>query len=91
MPLETDITLAYYLDKKVSDVSPKDRIADGPYNTFKRVGLPVTPICTPGKESISSALFPARSEYLYFLPQPRTSEDFSLTLEEHLEKLKKRT
>jgi UPF0755 protein len=90
VPLESDHILAYYLKKEVSAVTTADREAPGPYNTFLKSGLPATPICTPGKESISAVIFPTRSEYLYFVPPPENVKLFSYTLDEHLEKLKSR-
>ncbi len=90
MPFESEEVLAYALEKGVNEVSLQDRTVAGPYNTFLRWGLPATPICTPGKDSISASLFPTRSEYLYFLPNPGTTADFSYTLDEHRQKQRTR-
>jgi len=40
---------------------------DSPYNTYKRAGLPPGPIASPGRRSIQAALYPAESDYLFFV------------------------
>lgn len=89
VPLESDEVLAYGLKKKSQDITPRDRDIRGPYNTHSLSGLPATPICTPGKDSLSAALFPTRSDFLYFLPKPNSPSNFSYRLDEHLAKQKR--
>lgn len=38
-----------------------------PYNTFTHEGLPPGAICNPNKNALLSALYPAKSEYKYYL------------------------
>jgi UPF0755 protein len=90
LPFESDHILAYYLKKPVQNITPGDRDVQGPYNTFLRSGFPATPVCTPGKDSISAALFPVRTEFLYFTKDPKGANNFSHTLEEHRKKLAKK-
>ena len=40
--------------------------ADDPYNTRIKLGLPPTPICNPGLNSISAALWPSATSYYYY-------------------------
>jgi len=45
--------------------------------------LPLGPICNPGLESITAALYPEDSDYWYYLSTPDGETIFSKTLEEH--------
>lgn len=53
-----------------------------PYNTYKYVGLPPSPICMPGTVAIQAALYPDQTNYLYFLADGKGGTEFSVTLEE---------
>lgn len=54
------------------------------YNTYKNFNLPPTPISNPGIESISAALNPQPSEYLYYLnPRGGGATIFSRSDAEH--------
>ena len=46
-------------------------------------GLPKTPICNPGQESITAALHPAKSDYIYFVSDGKGGLRFAKTLDEH--------
>ena len=83
-PLESCATIAYILKVDKWRYSYKDTRINSPYNTYIHTGLPPSPICNPGIESIKAAIYPKRTEYNYFLTDPKTKETiFSKTLEEH--------
>lgn len=60
-------TVEYALGRWKASLSYDDLKVDSPYNTYKVAGLPPGPICNPGFESISAALHPANTNYMYFI------------------------
>jgi peptidoglycan lytic transglycosylase G len=83
MPLQIDATVLYALGRHKQALSFKDLKVDHPYNTYKHVGLPPGPICSPGLESVVAALQPSDTDYLYYVAQPDGSHIFTSTYEEH--------
>jgi UPF0755 protein len=67
MPLAIDATIRYALNKWDDELTQSDLSIESPYNTRIYKGLPPTPICNPGIESIKAALNPADVDYLYFV------------------------
>lgn len=67
MPLQVDAVFSYTLGKGTFQLTMNDLTSDSPYNTYKRKGLPPTPIGSPSLDSIEAALNPTKSDYLYFL------------------------
>ena len=83
MPLESDPTIQYAMGERTR-VYYKDLYINSPYNTYRRLGLPPTPICNPGAKSIIASLYPSRTNYLYFVANGRGGHRFSDTFEQHL-------
>ncbi len=84
MRLQTDPTVIYGLGERFDgDLRKRDLLADTPYNTYTRAGLPPTPIAMPGKAALRAAVQPARTPALYFVARGDGSSQFSATLEEH--------
>lgn len=85
MRLETDPTVIYGLGEDYDgDIRYSDLRRDTPYNTYTRRGLPPTPICLPGRESIIAALQPAPGDEIFFVARgPGREHVFSSTYEEH--------
>ena len=67
MKLQIDATVQYALGKWKQALSYDDLQVDSPYNTYRIDGLPLAPICSPGFESIRAALYPASTDYIYYL------------------------
>jgi len=84
MRLEVDATVLYALGRHKSLVTYSDLGVDSPYNTYRHAGLPPGPIASPGLASISAALQPAATDYLYYVARPDGSHVFSRTYQEHL-------
>jgi UPF0755 protein len=84
MLLQTDPTVIYGLGEGFDgNLRKRDLLADTPYNTYTRRGLPPTPISMPGQASLRAALNPAPSNALYFVARGDGTSQFSQTLEEH--------
>lgn len=89
--LEADPTVQYAISEGrfwKERLTYKDLDSKSPYNTYRRVGLPPGPICNPGIESIRAALYPAKTDFLYFVADPDGSgvHHFSRTYEQHMQK-----
>ncbi len=93
MMLQTDPTVIYAITKgehKNGGKGPlgrrllsKDLQINSPYNTYKYVGLPPTPICNPGKASIEAALNPEKNDYIFFVADGTGGHIFAKTVQEH--------
>ena len=84
MPLQTDPTVIYGLGETFDgNLRKRDLLADTPFNTYTRNGLPPTPIAMPGKAALLAAVRPDASRALYFVARGNGSSEFSETLAEH--------
>lgn len=83
MRLESDPTVIYGLEGFDGNLRKKDLLHGSPYNTYVIQGLTPGPISNPGLESLKAVLFPARTDYLYFVSRNDGSHHFSKTLSEH--------
>jgi UPF0755 protein len=85
MALESDATINYITKKNNPTPTSIDLETESPYNTYKVKGLPPTPICNPSLSSILAVLYPAPTEYYFFLhKQPSGEVVYSKTFEEHI-------
>lgn len=84
MPLQSCATVQYILGEQKAVLSIKDTKIESPYNTYLNKGLPPGPIASPGADSIKAALYPADTNYLYFLAKGDGSHAFSETYEQFL-------
>lgn len=84
MPLQTDPTVIYGMREQFEgNLRKRDLQRDSAFNTYRRGGLPPTPIALPGLAALQAALRPAKSEYLYFVARGDGSSEFSTSLEAH--------
>jgi len=84
MRLQTDPTVIYGLGSEFDgNLRRRDLLADTPYNTYTRAGLPPTPIAMPGKAALLAAVQPAPTKALYFVSRGDGSSEFSANLDEH--------
>jgi len=81
--LQADPTIQYILAGSPRRLLLKDLEVDSPYNTYKYYGLPPGPISNPGKKSILAAIFPAKTNYIFFVAKGDGSHTFSRSAAEH--------
>lgn len=84
MPLQIDATILYVIGHKAK-LYDKDLTIKSPYNTYINKGLPPSPICNPGTKSINAAIYPAKTDYLYYVLNSKTNQHvFSKTYTEQI-------
>lgn len=84
MPLQSDPTVQYVMEKPRAKLYYSDLAIDSPYNTYKYKGLPPGPISSPGLASLQAAVNPADVDYLYFVARGDGTHVFSRTFAEHV-------
>ena len=86
MALQLDATVQYALGETKERLYISDTQVDSPYNTYQILGLPPGPICSPGAAAIAAALYPADTEYIYYVLKPDESggHNFAVTYSEFL-------
>ncbi|GAA2747456.1 endolytic transglycosylase MltG [Kitasatospora cinereorecta] len=80
--LELDTTLQYELGRTNFTQAEHDK--DTPYNTYKRKGLPPTPISNPGDEAIKAVLNPTPGDWVYWIAMNPQETRFAATWDDHL-------
>ena len=84
MRLQTDPTVIYGMGERYKgNIRKSDLQEDTPYNTYRRAGLPPTPIAMPGRDAIHATMHPDNSKSIYFVARGDGSHQFSATWEEH--------
>lgn len=68
MRLETDPTVIYGMGSAYTgNIRKSDLLTDTPYNTYRRDGLPPTPIAMPGRDALQATAHPAPGDALFFV------------------------
>ncbi|MFE7215067.1 endolytic transglycosylase MltG [Streptomyces sp. NPDC001698] len=83
MPLQMDSTLNYALNRSTVRMSMEDTRLDSPYNSYQRMGLPPTPIDSPGEEAMRAVTNPAQGDWLYFVTVKPGDTRFTADYSEH--------
>lgn len=84
MPLQVDATFYYLLGKESSELTLTDLKIKSPYNTYLNKGLPPGPIGNPGIKAIQAAIYPAKTDYLYYLHASDGTVYYAKTHAEHV-------
>lgn len=82
MRLQADPTVIYALGMR-RRLYQKDYQTPSAHNTYLIDGLPPGPITEPSTASLEAALWPAKTDFLYFVARPDGKHVFSRTLREH--------
>jgi UPF0755 protein len=82
MPLQSDPTAQYNLEGDSERAVTAVRMTSA-FNTYEIAGLPPGPIANPGMPSIQAALYPAHTDYLYFVARNDGTHIFSRSFAEH--------
>lgn len=89
MPLQSCATIQYILGNPKAELTIQDTELPSPYNTYQNMGLPPGPIASPGLAAIKAVLYPADTDYLYFVAYQNGGHLFGKTYEEHLANIAK--
>lgn len=81
--LQSDATTKYGLAEPVEVITSLENQTDTPYNTYTRKGLPAGPITNPSYSAITWALYPADTDYYYFVAKKDGYNLFAKTSREH--------
>jgi UPF0755 protein len=83
MPLQMDSTINYALNRTTLKTTEADTRINSPYNSYRRMGLPPTPIDSPGEEAMRAAINPAPGDWLYFVTVKPGDTRFTADYAEH--------
>ena len=86
MKLQSDPTIIYGITKGYPlghGIRQSELAGATPYNTYVIAGLPPTPICNPGKDSIAAVLDPENTNDLYFVATGHGGHVFTASLAAH--------
>lgn len=81
--LESDATVRYAVGNRTDPITAEQLQTVNPYNTYVTKGLPPGPICNPGLDAIRYALYPASTNYYFFVADNDGNTIFSETREQH--------
>ncbi|MFV8183794.1 endolytic transglycosylase MltG [Streptomyces sp. AF1B] len=83
MPLQMDSTLNYALNRTTLKTTSGDTKVDSPYNSYRRMGLPPTPIDNPGEDAMRAAISPTPGDWLYFVTVKPGDTRFTADFAQH--------
>jgi len=91
MKLQMDGTLNYGKYSHVKITAKRIKSDTSRYNTYTHKGIPETPVCNVSMEALKAAIFPAKTNYLYFMKSKNGTHDFSCNYSTHLRNIKRAT
>jgi len=83
MRLESDPTVIYGIEGFNGNITKKNLKTPSSYNTYLIRGLPPGPIANPGLKSLEAAIYPAETNFLYFVSKKDKTHKFSRNIRDH--------
>lgn len=91
MKLQMDGTLNYGRYSHLRVTPKRIREDKSVFNTYIHKGIPKIPVCNVSFDSIKAAVFPAKTNYLYFMKSKNGTHDFSRYYSTHLDNINRAT
>ena len=91
MKLQMDGSLNYGKYSHMKITSKRIRNDRSLYNTYLHSGIPTVPVCNVSTQAIQAAIFPAKSNYLYFMKSKNGTHDFTCNYSTHLRNIRRAT
>lgn len=91
MKLQMDGTLNYGKFSHMRVTPKRIREDTSVFNTYKHNGIPKIPVCNVSFDAIKAAIFPHKTNYLYFMKSKNGTHDFSRNYSTHLKNIKRAT
>ncbi len=91
MKLQMDGTLNYGKYSHIKITPKRIREDRSIYNTYLHAGIPALPVCNVSFNAIRAAIFPAKTNYLYFMKSKTGKHDFTRYYSTHLHNIKRAT
>jgi UPF0755 protein len=88
MKLQMDSTLNYGKYSHTIVTPERIKTDESYYNTYKYKGLPPYPLGTVTLDALKAAIFPQKSDYLFFMLNKEGEHDFTASYDKHLENIK---
>jgi UPF0755 protein len=87
-PLQIDASIQFLLETPKQKLLYKDLQIPSPYNTYLNSGYPPGPIANPGHASLQAVLYPAKTDFRYYVAKKDGYHVFAKTYAEHLNNIK---
>ena len=91
MYLQMDGTLNYAKFSHVKVTAKRIREDNTKFNTYKYKGVPAIAVCNVSFDAIRAAVFPAKTNYLYFMKSKSGKHNFTCNYSTHLSNIKHAT
>ena len=91
MKLQMDGALNYGKYSHIKITPARIRNDTTAYNTYKYKGIPDDPVCNVSLPAIRAAIFPAKTDYLYFMKNKKGEHDFTRYYSTHIGNINRAT